>query len=181
MTFKRVFTGVLYTLLIVCIAVMICKFADSKKMDVAEMIPYRTEQELIVKSDLIITGKVERIGESKWSNPDLKPAEKRNVLQTDIYVMIGELLCGEYSEEYVAVRIDKDGGYPEFKLGEEVVLFLSRDDSDVATDEDYFVLTGMRQGKWNIADERITSADYGTKEISQTLAELKEKIVENKK
>ena len=174
---KRFLIGLLVA---ICFVVAIYKFTAPKKVVVTGMIPYRTEQELIVKSDLIITGKVERIGKSKWSNPELKPAEKRNVLQTDIYVMIGELLYGEYSKEYVAVRID-DGGHLEFKSGEEVVLFLSRDDSDVATDEDYFVLTGMRQGKWNIADERITSADYGTKEISQTLDELKEKIIKNTK
>lgn len=38
-------------------------------------------------------------------------------------------------------------GYPDFEVNEKVLLFLSRDDSDIATDEDYYVLTDMRQGK----------------------------------
>lgn len=174
-------------LVIVCIAAAIYKFTAPKEVVVTGTIPFRTEQELILNSDLIVTGKVDKIGESKWSNPDFEPAEKRNILQTDIFVGINEILYGQYSKECVAVRIDKgydkeqnirvvSDGYPDFKVGEEVVLFLSRDDSDVATEEDYFVLTGMKQGKWNLSGEKITTAEYEPQKISQTIDELKEKI-----
>ncbi len=170
-------------LVVVCVAAAIYKFTAPKEISVTGTIPYRTEQELILNSDLIVAGKVDKIGEGKWSNPDFEPAEKRNILQTDVFVEIDEILYGEYSREFVAVRIDKgydpesntkviSDGYPDFEVGEEVLLFLSRDDSDVATEEDYFVLTGMKQGKWNIAGNKIASTDYAT----QTIDELKEKI-----
>ena len=45
-------------------------------------------------------------------------------------------------------------GYPDFEVNEKVLLFLSRDDSDIATDEDYYVLTGMRQGKYDLSESR---------------------------
>ena len=170
-------------LVVVCVAAAIYKFTAPKEISVTGTIPYRTEQELILNSDLIVAGKVDKIGEGKWSNPDFEPAEKRNILQTDVFVEIDEILYGEYSREFVAVRIDKgydpesntkviSDGYPDFEVGEEVLLFLSRDDSDVATEEDYFVLTGMKQGKWNISGDKINSAEYET----QTIDEMKEKI-----
>ncbi len=174
-------------LIVVCILTAIYKFTAPKEIVITGTIPFRTEQELILKSDLIIEGNVEEIGNGKWSNPDFKEQGKRNILQTDITVKINSVLSGEYSSEKVVVRIDKgydpasntkviSDGYPDFKAGEEIVLFLSRDDSDVATDENYFVLTGMKQGKWNLSGNKITSADYESQEISQTLEELKEKI-----
>ena len=40
---------------------------------------------------------------------------------------------------------------PDLEVGEEVVLFLSEDDSDLANpNEDYYVLTGMIQGKFTL-------------------------------
>lgn len=169
-----------------------CVNSKPKEIVIDGMIPQLTEQELILNSDLIITGTVSTVGESKWSNPDFKYPEKRNVLQTDIYIEIDEILYGEYNEENVAVRIDKgydksqkirfvSNGYPDFEKSEKVLLFLSRDDSDVATDGDYFVLTGMRQGKWNINNEEILGKDTDGKEISSLdevkTEQLKERII----
>lgn len=131
-------------------------------------IPIQTEQELILNSDLIIEGIVQEIGQSKWSNPELTEG-KRNVLQTDITVSINNIISGDYSSDAAVVRIDKgydeesntvveSNGYPDFTEGEQVVLFLSRDDGDLATDEDYFVLTGMRQGKWELSGKNEATA-----------------------
>ena len=189
--FKMVF------LFIVAFAISIsvtnlCINSKPKEIVIEGMIPQLTEQELILNSDLIVTGTVSATGESKWSNPDFKVEEKRNILQTDIFVEIDEILYGEYNKENVVVRIDKgydkaqkiryiSDGYPDFEKDEKVLLFLSRDDSDVATDEDYFVLTGMRQGKWNINNEEILKKNTDGKEISSLdelkTEQLKERII----
>ena len=72
--------------------------------------------------------------------------------------------------DYFATESQKikfiSSGYPDFEKEENVLLFLSRDDSDVATDEDYFVLTGMRQGKWNVNNEEVI-AENGIGTISE--------------
>lgn len=137
--------------------------SQPQKIYVAGMIAERSEQELILDSDIIVDGYVKEIRESNWSNPDMKIEGKRNILQTDIVVTINELLSGEYKDKETVVRIntgyDKEKniqyiseGYPEFTEGEHVLLYLSRPTGDLATDEDYFVLTGMYQGKWKIDD-----------------------------
>lgn len=174
--FKMVF------LIVVALAIGIsvtnfCINYKPKEIVIEGMIPQLTEQELILNSDLIVTGAVKKIGESKWSNPEFKVVDKRNVLQTDIFVEIDEIIYGEYNNESVTVRIDKgydksqkirfiSDGYPDFEKGENVLLFLLRDDSDVATNEDYFVLTGMRQGKWDVNNGEILAKTTDGKEIS---------------
>lgn len=158
-------------------------------IEINGIIPELTEQELILNSDIIVKGNVLEIGESKWSNPKSIKG-KRNILQTDITVKINEILSGEYSSRNVVVRIDKgydkksntvmeSSGYPDFEVGENVILFLSRDDGDLLTDEDYFVLTGMKNGKWLLNDEnQITSKLNSSK--SNSLDILKDKIREEK-
>ncbi len=191
---KNKFKIVLMIAVVLVIGISVTKiFVDSKPKEIVieGVIPQLTEQELILNSDLIVTGIVKKIGESKWSNPDFKVADKRNILQTDIFVEIDEILYGEYNKENVVVRIDKghdksqkiryvSDGYPDFKNGEKVLLFLSRDDSDVATNEDYFVLTGMRQGKWNLSAEEIMPKDFEGKELTSLdeadVKELKHRV-----
>ena len=117
-----------------------------KKIEVTGMVPVFSEEEIILKSDIVVSGTVKNIGDGKWSNPNLVP-NKANVIQTDVEILISKVLWGEYNNECVTVRIDKgydketniemiSDGYPDFKIGENVVLFLARDDSDIATDED---------------------------------------------
>ena len=153
-----------------------------------------TEQELILDSDIIISGTVKNIGDGKWSNPGFKDKNKRNIIQTDITVEIDDLLSGEYKNKDVTVRIDKgynketntkiiSDGYPDFKIGEKVVLFLVRDDSDLKTDEDYFILVGMKQGKWNISnDKKIENKSIDSNYTLQnvTMSDLEEKIEKEK-
>jgi len=159
--------------------------------------PELSEQELILNSDVIIEGTVVKVGEGKWSNPNMVSG-KRNVLQSDITVNINEMISGEYNSDEVIVRVDKgydkksnikveSDGYPDFSIGEHIVLFLSRDDSDLATNENYFVLTGMKQGKWSFAesngvDSKIISKEVETSSATQiSITDLKKRIEEEKK
>ena len=74
----------------------------------------------------------------------------------------------ESETDTVAVRIGKgedettivySEGYPDFKVDEKVLLFLARERGDVATDEDYYILVGMNQGKYNL--EESSKAEQG--------------------
>ena len=135
--------------------------------------------------------------DSKWSNPNNEKGENfRNVLQTDIVVNIDNYLFGERDDNQAIVRIDKgedentivsSDGYPDFKVNEKVLLFLSRDDSDIATDEDYYVLTGMRQGKYDLSESEnsrssdtintyISSMEVDNERDTEVIDELKDKI-----
>lgn len=154
------------------------------------LIPNLTEQELILNSDLIVDGLVKNIGDSKWSNPNLTEG-KRNILQTDITVEINEIISGNYSPKDVVVRINKgydkstntivkSDGYPDFSVGEHVILFLSRDDGDLATNEDYFVLTGMIQGKWSLDSKTDPAVSSANKNSNNLIANLKSKVKEEK-
>lgn len=141
--------------------------SQKKIVTVSGIVPYKSESQLILDSDLIVTGTVSEILDSKWSNEGFAKGEHiSNILQTDIVVKVSEVISGSYKNADVVVRIDKgedektivlSEGYPDFKVGENVLLFLARDDSDVATDEDYYVLTGMKQGKYNVDKDKLNS------------------------
>ncbi len=168
---------------------------DKTEINIKGVMPHKTESQMILDSDLIICGKVKKIKESKWSNKDFERGnEIRNILQTDIVINVEKVLSGECDNSEVIVRIDKgedentivySEGYPDFTKGEEVLLFLSRDDSDVATDEDYYVLTGMKQGKYNINNtaalsEKAAAKVFSNGEASIDIETLKVKIKEEK-
>lgn len=126
------------------------------------MIANKPDDLLILDSDLIVTGKVSGFGKSKWSNPNFERGEEiSNVMQTDVYISVDSILYGDASSEKIAVRIDEgedettifhSDGYPDFEIGKPILLFLARDRSDVATDEDYYILVGMKQGKYDLDD-----------------------------
>lgn len=169
-------------LVLICLPVLI--FAACEKIEQAAQapekavknhylafpnIPYKGDDMLILDSDLIITGTVKEIGKSKWSNPNFeKGKEIRNIIRTDIYVEVDNFIYGKSSTNTVAVRINKgedettivhSEGYPDFKVDEKVLLFLARERGDVATDEDYYILVGMNQGKYNL--EESSKAEQG--------------------
>ena len=125
-----------------------------------------TDDHLVLDSQLIITGTVKEIGKSKWSNPEFEKDMTRNILQTDIFVEIDKIFKGEPKTDTIAVRINKgedekykiiSDGYPDFTIGEKVLLFLSLDESDLKTDENYYVLSGMYQGKFVLNDSSSTT------------------------
>lgn len=123
-------------------------------------IPYKGDDMLILDSDLIITGTVEEIGKSKWSNPNFIHGKHIiNELKTDIFVGIDEILYGESQTDTVAVRIDGgedettvsvSTGYPDFTVGEKVLMFLEHVPPKFAYGEDYYLLVGMNQGVYNL-------------------------------
>ena len=132
-----------------------------KVIPVNESIEGKSKLDLINDASVIIRGTVNKSLPSKWSNPDYKRGENvRNLIQTDIIVDVNEVYKGTpYDSKAITVRIHKgkvgnvvwkSEGYPDFTDGEEVILFLSEDDGDVATNENYYVLTGMCQGKFSL-------------------------------
>lgn len=161
-----------------------------------------SEQELILNSDLIVIGQVARVNPSRWTNPAIADVDFSgwadedlvgmvpNVLQTDIEIVIEEILFGERDEGSLTVRIGGgidpvtganmiSEGFPWFREDERVLLFLARDDrrDALATGEDYFVVTGMRQGRFVLeAGDRMRGSDghFG----GVTIGELRERIEE---
>lgn len=135
-------------------------FPKTVLVEVSGDIAIKNKKELVNDSEIIIKGKVAEVLPSFWSNPDFeKGMEIRNIIQTDILVDVEKVYKNKIDvSETIKVRINKgtigetiykSEGYPDFEIGEEVVLFLAEDDSDLANpDENYYVLTGMTQGKF---------------------------------
>lgn len=165
---------------------------QKKHMHVSGMIAGKTDSELILDSDLIVRGKVSDFHESKWSNPNWERGnEIRNILQTDVDILVDEVLYGE-CEDTITVRIDGgedettvmiSEGEPEFEKDENVLLFLCRDDSDVKTDEDYYIVVGMLQGKFTLdnvsqasQEKNMSGINYKNIDNSFNTDELKAQI-----
>lgn len=140
-------------------------------VDRTALLPVRDIDDIILSSDLIIAGTVKEIEESRWSDQE----SKSGILQTDIVININNVYYGEPSSDNVILRIDKgsdentvvlDEWIPDFTVGEEALLFLMRDDSDLKTDEDYYVLTANEQAKYEIhADSDIAICSFEDKTI----------------
>ncbi|MBR4030717.1 MAG: hypothetical protein IKJ06_04910 [Clostridia bacterium] len=139
---------------------------EKTQYNVSGLVAGVTDDYLVLDSELIVTGTVKEIGKSKWSNPGFEKDMARNILQTDIFVEVDKIFKGEPKSEIIAVRINKgedekyqvaSDGYPDFSIGEKVLLFLSYDDGDLKTDEDYYVLSGMYQGKFVPKDNLMTT------------------------
>ena len=177
-------------MIVLCSFFVIYLGTTNKKQEivVSGIIPHKSETEMYLDSDIIIKGTVKAIKESKWSNENFERGKHiPNILQTDIVVSAEEVLKGTVPSKNVVVRINKgedkktivrSDGYPDFDIGEETVLFLSRDDGDLATEEDYYVLTGMKQGKYNLKGKNIyfnEENEINIKDISGKIKELEEK------
>jgi hypothetical protein len=114
--------------------------------------------DLISESNVIIKGKIGNKLPSRWTNPDfIRGDHIRNIIQTDTNISIIEVLKGvPYNNSSLNLRTDTgkldnveyiSEDIPALIYNEEVILFLSKDDSDVANPaENYYVLTGMGQG-----------------------------------
>lgn len=166
-------------LLAFCISIIaggiIFKFTPTKTYITSQTsILSLSKSELIGSSDIIIKGTVKEILPSIWSNQDFKKGDKiRNILTTDINIEIKNIYKGiPYDNNNIIVRIETghDGnttyisdGYPEFKPGEKVILFLSKDESDIAdTSANYYVLTGMLQGKFLLKNSTSDDEEYSS-------------------
>lgn len=158
---KKIYiVSVAFFVLAACISVgALAVIKDRNTVYSEGLVAYMDVDDLVTTADVIVKGTIEKSLPSEWSNPGFKRGDGiRNILQTDIVITVDEVFKGKpYDEKEIAVRVDYgetltsktvSEGYPEFARGEEVILFLSLDDSDVKTDENYYVLTGMRQGKY---------------------------------
>ena len=159
---------------------------QKKHLIVHGIMPEKEVPQLVADTDVIVVGKVDQINPSMWSNENpYAPVDARAIIQTDIDVNVTDVLKGELNDpEKVVVRIEKgetddailtSEGYPDFSENEDVMLFLSRDDGDLATSEDYYVLTGMRQGKF-VGNE--DSGTYSSDVAEVSVEEIKDLIVE---
>lgn len=149
------------TALTCCTALISTFILHNKKeeMYIESLIPIMNQEQLILDSSLIIEGTVSEILDSEWSNENFeKGNEIPNFLQTDIVVNVDEIIYGECGDS-VTVRIYKgetndtivyNDAYPDFFKNEKVLLFLGRDNGIMNTGEDYYMLTGMHQGKYVI-------------------------------
>ncbi len=126
--------------------------------------------DLVVESELIVKGTVEELLNSKWTNPNKKDGI-RNTLVKDTKIKINKTFKGKpYNNNYILVRTEGgktdnleiiSDGYPDFTKGEEIILFLSKDDSDFAiSSENYYVLTGMVQGKFKFNKNTLKYENY---------------------
>lgn len=139
---------------------------------IAGSMPLRDKVDLMGMADTIIKGKVEELLPSKWSNPfSQKGTHVRNILQTDIRISVLDVFKGKpYSNESVLVRVDEgekgnyaveNDDFPDFAEGEEVILFLAKDDSDVADpNEYYYVLVGAGQGKFRHNKDSVDQDEF---------------------
>ncbi|OPZ94965.1 MAG: hypothetical protein BWY74_00129 [Firmicutes bacterium ADurb.Bin419] len=190
--------------LIAVVSISVYNLMPTKKVinNSNSLIVLKSKSELIIDSDIIVNGKVKEILPSKWSNPEMIKGDNiRNILTTDIVVEVSKVLKGTPSnDKSVIVRIEKgydtdtqviSDGYPDFEVGEKVILFLSKDDSDIADNtSDYYVLTGMCQGKFELLsvegiknEEYVSSANWLKEKISTSSFEsdIENIIEENKK
>ncbi len=133
-----------------------------KTITVQGSVGVKTFNEIIKDSELIVSGAIVDNLEPMWSNPGYKKGENiANILTTDAVVNINQIYKGNpYNKNEIKVRVhggnDKNSstkyvsnGYPKFYKGENVILFLAKDDSDIEYDDnDYYVLVGMLQGKF---------------------------------
>lgn len=159
----------------VVIGVMVIVFYPFKKTVYDNgSIAAKTLYDLMVDSDVVIKGTVKEVLPSKWSNPDHIEGEGlRDIIQTDISINIDQIFKGKpYNDKNIIVKIDKgkignveykSDGYPDFTPGEEVVLFLSIDDSPFAKvygNGNYYVLTGMLQGKFSLSNKTGNDEEF---------------------
>ncbi|MFC4768544.1 hypothetical protein [Effusibacillus consociatus] len=161
-------------------------YPKTETIHIDGVIPFKSKTQLIGESEVILRGTVKAKLPSKWSNPNGEKGQGvPNIVQTDIVIAVDEIFKGTpYNNKDIVVRIDKgeidktkvvSDGYPDFTPGEEVVLFLAKDDGDLANpNENYYVLKGMRQGKFTIADK--TNKKYSNGRDTILLSTFSEEI-----
>jgi hypothetical protein len=155
---------------------------DDTYMSSSLMIKLTTD-DLIEKSDAVVTGKV----------VDIFPARRVDIgsgdwiITTDAVIEVERYLYGQSHSPYIAVMVQ--GGrveqtfvwvedQPEFNLGEEVVLFLNHPELEISPpegfeDAEFYMVTGSMQGKFGYKDGYMVNleGDYFT------VSELEQKVV----
>jgi hypothetical protein len=120
------------------------------------MMVERTLSELVKESDIIMRGTV--IATScRWGNPDYDPS--RRIIMTDAWLRPAGVLKGANAD--TALFVETEGGFvgdigarvedePEFRTGEEVVVFLRPMNANSRR-----TVTGLVQGKYTVENDTI--------------------------
>lgn len=131
--------------------------------------------ELIKKSDFIITGYVVRVNEPKWNNNENKQPNNINdddVIYKDYIIKIENLVKGmDYSINEVKLRsfegtingfTIEDNSQIVLNPNDKITVFLEKDKSrfNKKKQMDYFVPVGDKQGVFLYNDEKISNTNY---------------------
>ncbi len=192
---KKILVLIIVVLCLGLTGIIIYNNRPVKEVVISGSVARLTQEELILNSELIITGTVTKINESQWRHLGNDKDGWVTVLQTDIEIKIDEIISGEYDSDIAVVRVDKgydkktrtkyiSDGFPDFHEGESVLMFLSRDEGIMNTGENYFLSTGMYQGKWSfnketgIVENARTVKDYDleNKTVNELTAKVKQTI-----
>jgi hypothetical protein len=136
------------------------------------MLPQSTEQ-LKMKSDAVLRGTVEEV-KCLWSNDNMQIVTHVEISVHDVYkgkldetlVTSREIVPGTLSKDFITVEFD--GGkiddvefsvsdMPQFKNGEEVIVFLKIEKSRIKNN--VYKLVGSAQGKYIIDDDGIVKKE----------------------
>lgn len=131
-----------------------------------------THEELSNYSDTIVIGTVKEMLPSRWNTLDGKQPNKplteldhlNDTIYTDILISVDKYLKNPLPSKEIIVRstggtvgnfIMTSDAEPEFKAGERVLLFLSKD-TDPATKDigpEHFIVTDFYEGKFTLTDD----------------------------
>jgi hypothetical protein len=116
---------------------------------------------LIRNSDLVVRGTVQKIYPGEWNDP----YNKTGMIHTDVAIKVAEAFKGTYDTDNpvvlrndkgrVGLNILKHDQAPDFRTGEDVILFLNKDPYD-----DIYYLTGMYQGKFEYSGGKGSDKTY---------------------
>ncbi len=144
-----------------------------------------TVDDLVEKSDAAVLGKVVDIFPAR----QVDEAPWETMIITDVVIEVERYLYGQPQSAYIAVMVrgGRVGGTamwvedePEFNLGEEVVLFLSRAQSEITPPDgfeaaEYYRVTGAMQGKLGCRDGNMVAPEGSpvtVSEFAQRIASL---------
>ena len=142
-----------------CIGVISFQLIPTKNViEVSGILENLSKEDLVINSDVVISGRVLKILPSKWSHSYLKNTDTRNILTTDVEFEIDEIFKGIPYNKKITVRIEKGSDDktivtsdidPDFTPGEYTLLFLKKDETILFDDTmDYYVICGGTQGKY---------------------------------
>lgn len=142
-------------------------------------------------ADTVIIGKVKEILPPKWNTGQINKSSTEKIkrgelIYTDIIISVDKYLKNPLSSNEVTVRVV--GGTignitmtsdiePNFKPGEEVLLYLSNDTYPYTKDIDseHFVVTGHVQGKFKLTDDGKAVRPDKTVSQEELLSTIKNK------
>lgn len=151
-----------------------------------------THEELSNYSDTIVIGTVKEILPPRWNTIDGKQPNKtrrellrENVIYTDVVISVDEYIKNPLVSREVIVRTtggkignvnvttDSD---PSFKVGEKVLLFLSKDNSSDTKDfaPEHFIVTDFYLGKYTLTDDGKAERPYENTTLKELLSTIKD-------